>query len=490
MDETTARGIAPAVEPADDARPRGQTRAVFGWKIVEYTGQVLFVFATPRLMGPDHFGRFAALLSLTSLMIMASALGAQATFARFIPEYQAAGRATRIRALFTQLFLLRGAAALIFGVAFLAFFPKVLEGTSRLTTALGAATLLVGAMGTTTYQLCYGLNDLGRWLTRDALNRPVLLALLFILGGLESPERAALALCLTELSLLALGSFWARSYFLVGRDAFDTRLLFTHLAFGFVFFIANLLVMAVWRGGETAIAVFSGREAEIAYFSVSAALAMTVSALIGQLGNIITPAVTTFHLAGDFEQVDAWLGNSLKYFTILCVGIVLVIWAMGDELVRLLLGPDYRPVVANLRILAFALLAVPFMRTAISLAVVRGEPNRSLVISGSGLAAFVLAAVLLVPPEHSAGASWAVVTGVVASAGVATLQFPMGSILAGARFWRLLGISLLPVAIVVVGFPGLPPKVGNCLALLGYPALLFWGRIVAPDDIRAFMRRF
>jgi O-antigen/teichoic acid export membrane protein len=452
-------------------------------------GLTAFVFATPRLMGPDHFGRFAALVSLTSLLILASALGAQATFARFVPEYQATGRTERTRVLFTQLFVLRGLAASLLGTLFFLVFPKVLDGTSGLTAALGAATLVVGAVSTTAYQLCYGLNDLGRWLTRDALNRPLLLVFLVVLGGLHSPDRAALALFLTELSLLVLGSVWVRSYFLVGRDAFDLRVLLSHLSFGFAFFVGNLLALAVWRGGETAIATFSGDQTEIAYFSVAATASMTASAFIGQLANMITPTVTAFHLAGDAQRVDIWLGNSLKYLTIVCVAILLVVWAAGEVVVPRLLGTEYLPVATNLRILVIALVPVTFTRTAMSLAIARSEPGRSLVSSASGLLAFGLAAIVLVPMRGSVGASWAVLLGVSTSAVIAYFQFPMRSMMAAAKLWRLLAVGALATAIVAAGLRVASPALAG-IAVLFYPALLFASGVISRGEVSGLARRF
>lgn len=172
MADAAARAsLGVSVEQRSAADPgMWRVRAVLVWKILEYVGLGIFVVAAPRLMGPEGFGRFAVLLSLVNLMMMGSALGAQATFARFVPQFVALEQGNRTRALFTQLFLLRGLAALIMGSAFLAFFPRMLDGTSMLTAAFGAAALLVGALGTTAYQLCYGLNELGRWLTRDAFS--------------------------------------------------------------------------------------------------------------------------------------------------------------------------------------------------------------------------------------------------------------------------------------------------------------------------------
>jgi len=473
-----------AVEQQPAARPgMWRVRAVLAWKILEYAGLAIFVVVVPRLMGPDGFGRFAVLLSLVSLMMMGSELGTQATFARFVPEFVAGEQGSRTRALFTQLFLLRGLAAVILGSAFLAVFPRVLDSTSMRTAAFGAAALFVGALGTTAYQLCYGLNQLGRWLTRDALNRILLVAMLVALGGLQSPERAGLALFVTEFALMLLGLYWVRSYFALDHTAFDSALLREHFAFGFVFFVAYLLTIAVWRGGETAIAVFSGQTAEIAHFSVAANFAMALSSLVGQLAAMLTPSITTFHLAGDSERVDAWLGTSLKYLTIFCVAVLLVVWAVGDVVVRALLGPEYTPVARNLQILGLALVPVAFTRTAMSLAIARREPKRALAISGSGLAAFGVAALLLVPRTDSAGASWAVVIGGAVSAAVAYFQFHLHSILAVARFWRLLGISFVGIGLAAMGIPGVSPAITTMGIFLCYPLLLFAARVVSTAEV-------
>ena len=49
-----------------------QLRAVLGWKVIEYAGLAAFMVIAPRAMGPESYGAFAAVLSLTMLLANAA----------------------------------------------------------------------------------------------------------------------------------------------------------------------------------------------------------------------------------------------------------------------------------------------------------------------------------------------------------------------------------------------------------------------------------
>jgi len=89
-------GSTPPASPSPQRAGR-KSREVMIWKLVEYGGLILYTAVIPRQMGPELYGRFAALLSFISLLSMGSALGAQASFARFIPEYETRGEPERTK---------------------------------------------------------------------------------------------------------------------------------------------------------------------------------------------------------------------------------------------------------------------------------------------------------------------------------------------------------------------------------------------------------
>jgi stage V sporulation protein B len=462
------------------------TRAVLALKGVEYAGLALFTVLVPRLMGPERYGTFAAVLGAVGLLTMFAGIGAQATFGRFVPEYVGAGRPDRVRQLFSQVFLARVLTASALAVALVVGLPYLLSEASATVAIAAGATVLAGAASLACYQLFYGLNQLARWLVRDALVRPILVALLVLGGGAALLDRAAFALLGAELLFLALGLVWARPYFSRERWEGGRADLVTHVRFGLYFFGANLLLMAVWRGGEVTVLILSDARAEIGYFNIANAVAMAFGALIGQLASMLVPRIASLHVTGDGRRAEAWLGYSLKYLTIGTFVFVLVVDGVGAAAVRLVLGPAYLPVVVNLKVLALGLLPVALVRTAVNQAVVHKRPGWAVAVAGGGLVGFVVLAVTLVPRWGSLGASFSV-AGAVAVAGlVAYRQAALGGVLSVARFWRVV-LPGIP-ALVLAAVPRMPPLLTATLALALYAGLLWAGRALTVEEVRRLAR--
>lgn len=465
-----------------------QSRAVVAWKGIEYAGLVLFVVLLPRLMQPDLYGRLAALVSVIGLLTMASAMGAQATFGRFVPEFETAGERQRTRVLFTQIFLLRVALAVpLAGALFLAF-PHLRTGASLTTAAFGAGAFLCVAVGMVSFQLFYGLNRLGRSLAHDALIRTLLIGLVLSLGGHRNLDRAALALLLSEAVFLAVGLSWSRSYFTRDAAVKDLRALRDKLTFGLSFFGANLLLMAVWRGGEMAVLLFTGKSAEVAYYSVANAITLAFAALLGQMGSLLVPSLTAFHVGGQSDSVESWLGLSLKYLTLAALAFVLLVHSLGGWLVHTLLGDAYLPVVESLKILSLTLLPVALVRTGLSVAMVRLESRLALLMTGSALVAFLLVGAILVPAAGSSGASIAATAALATCAVVAAVAFRLGAVMRSARYGRLAvsGVAAVSGAWLL---PGPDPLTGAVAAVV-LLILILAGRVVTPGEIRRLASAF
>ena len=471
------------------ARPLGpQSRAVVAWKVVEYVGLILFTIIMPRRMGPALYGRFAALLSLIGLLTMASAMGAQATFGRFVPEYDEHGQPGRIRGLFTLLFGMRAVFAGLLAAALLLFSRRVLPGATPAMAAAGAAAFLSVALAMVCYQLLYGLNLLGRSLTHDSLVRLVLIGLVFMLGGQRDVDRAALAVFLVEFGFLLLGLVWTRSYFAPAEAIRYRSNLPAQLRFGLSFFGANLLLLAVWRGGELAVLYLSGDPAEVAYYSVPNAVAMAFAALIGQLGVLLVPSLTRLHVSGRPESMESLLGVALKYLTISAFAFLLVVHAFGPWLVRHALGNAYLPVIANLETLALGLLPIPLVRSCLSVAIVRKEARKALVMAAGGVVAFAALGIALVPGSGSQGASMAAALAVAITGVLGAVEFSLWPVLKAVRFGWLLACGGL--AALVFALPwGARPVLGAAATLL-FVTSLFLSRVVSTAELRRLAGAF
>ncbi len=94
----------------------GQTRIVMIWKAVEYFGLGLFILIVPRLMGPELYGYFAAILSFIGLLTLGTGLGALQAFGHYLPEYHAGGDPQKSRDLFSQFFWAQDAVECILNI--------------------------------------------------------------------------------------------------------------------------------------------------------------------------------------------------------------------------------------------------------------------------------------------------------------------------------------------------------------------------------------
>jgi O-antigen/teichoic acid export membrane protein len=460
----------------------GQAKVVTILKLVEYVGLVLFAVIVPRMMGPDLYGRFAAFLSSIALLTIAGGLGVIRMFGRFVPEFQVQKEMSKSQVLFTQVFFVRFLIALLLAVAFFLFFPRLLPKTSTLIIAVGAGAFFLGLTASTFYEFQHGLNNLGKWLSQDSLLKVFLLIGILVLGGGHNLGRAVLSLFLAQLGFFLLGLFWTRSYFTFGKSVLSFSFFYKHLLFGLLFFSANVLLMVVWRSGEVVLLLFSGEVAEVTFYNLANLVIITVAGLIGQLGVMLTPSLTTFHTSGEQERVNAWLGYSLKYLTIASFSFLFIIHIVGPWLVKLVWGKEYLPVVANLKVLALGLLAFPLVRTGVSLAILLKQPVKVLQVTAAALVTFLLAAAILVPRSGSYGVSQAVALA-LGVAGVGTyLQFSLAQVLAFACFWRNLILGF--VALSALALTSTPPLLLGLIAFVLYIMLLFGGKVVSAKEIR------
>ena len=62
-----------------------------GQRVVHVAAATLFAVAVPRLMGPDVFGQYSLLTSVSMWFAMLSGLGAVSLMSRIVPALTAAG---------------------------------------------------------------------------------------------------------------------------------------------------------------------------------------------------------------------------------------------------------------------------------------------------------------------------------------------------------------------------------------------------------------
>jgi len=459
----------------------GQARPIALFKGLEVLGIGLFSVLAPRYLGPELFGRFAVVLSLTTLWMMTSSLGGRYVFGRFVPEYAATGATHRVRALFMHMVGSRLALVVVGTPLFVYFLHQALPEASP--AALGFAATAFVAMTTAApmYSVFLGFNQLGTSMGRETFGRFALLAVLFLVGARAGLERATAALVVTQVGALLTGIYLCRHLFLFDKSVFDWRAVVFHLRFGLAVFVANLLLRAPWRLGESALALAGVARPEIAFFNIALSAPVALTRLLGGLTTLQIPELSLQHAAGDAARRDRHLGVALKYFNVASVLFVLVVFGAGPWAVSHLWGERFLGVIPNLLLAAPTALTQPVVRAALSLAVVESRLLRNLELGGVTVVVFGFTAWLLVPRYASFGATAALVAASLAAALLAIARLRSTGVLAAAHFGRHLLAIALPAAILV-GARG--ASLAALPAALIYFGLLFGLGIVRRDELK------
>ncbi len=418
------------------------------WKLVEYLGLAAYILYFPRVMSLAEFGKLAVVVAITSLFWIASSLGAQSVFGRFFPEYLENKQLLRLRILYSQMCLSR----LLFIVVLAGFFPWLLQfflpGLSVEETALATAVFVLGAVNGLFYQLQFGLNRLARWIVRDSAGK-LLLVLMAVSAAMQPGLQQVLQwMLLIEAGFFVLGLYWSWRYFYVGAGLLQMDSLFTGLKFGLTFFFSNLLLLAIWRGGEMMLARLSPDDAlvAVAQFSVANSITYTFYGLFAQLSVLLVPSLTAFFLRGEVARKQVWLAMLLKYVSMVVLAVMLAVCFAGDELIQLVFGDQYRQAAPLLLVLLAALIPMMVVRVAMTLAMVRKNLPVIFAITLPAFVGFIVSGVPLTLHYGAIGTAVALVIAASAGAFAALWRFDLWRLIREACLLRQLALAMLVFA--------------------------------------------
>ena len=110
-----------------------------GQRVVHVAAATLFAVAVPRLMGPDVFGQYSLLTSVSMWFAMLSGLGAVSLMSRIVPALTAAGDTAGLRKLFSSLLTLRTGTGVLTALSYMAVVALVLGERDWVSASLIAA---------------------------------------------------------------------------------------------------------------------------------------------------------------------------------------------------------------------------------------------------------------------------------------------------------------------------------------------------------------
>ena len=444
---------------------------------------VMFAVLVPRLMGPAAYGRFALVSSLSTLFVMCSTLGFTEVAGRFLPELSRRPDSRDLHRLVNGLLSIRLVAGALLAAAFLGLTTVWLPDLDAWALVAVSAAILVRAVSHLLFALFLGLNQAARWGAGELLSRSLLLVFVlpgYVRGGFRG---ACVGLLLAEVATLAIALGWTRSMLSLARLRIDPRTLGPYLRVGLVYFAVNLLLIAFQASGESLVRLVTHDYASVSYFGIANSIHLSAVAAIQQLSLAFAALLITLRA----QRADAALREGLRrlvsWTASAGVSAVFAVLLLGPDLIPLVLGRSFEPVVSTLIPMTLALLPLALSSVASVVAVTHDRPGALLLGAGLRLAVFWGAGPFLVVRAGSLGACLAVLLAHLVQAGY--LSWVMRAQMAPAvRSWAacvLAGAPLLPLVWLRSSIP-----VETALfvgGLAGFFGLLLLTRVLAVSQI-------
>jgi len=439
-------------------------------------GSLLFAVLVPRLMGPQVFGQYVLIYSLSIWLMLFSTLGFTQVIGRYVPQFMASGEREPLKLFMGNLLKLRSASGLLVALLYLVLTLLWLRDLDPVVLASMAAAIWVRTVSNLLFTYFLGINQAARWGMAEIMRRWISLGFLlpgFYLGGLKG---ACLGVLLAELTILAIGIRWTQGQFSWSGLNLDWCGMAPYFSFGLIFFGSELLRSAFNFSGESLVRAITGDYVQVGYYGVAFSVYFTMGLLIHQIVLAFAPLLVNLLSRGETASVRGWIERLLKW---LAMGGVIAVWGLlllGDDLVPLVLGPSYGPVVSNLLPLLLTLLANIVVIVSGLLALIFNRPQVVLAASGLQLVVFWSLGSLFIHRWGSLGGCLAALVATLLAAAFLVYRLQptigyslrryawaigLGVVFAPLCWWRSSWeVNLMLFSIVVVAYPGVLLRLG------------------------------
>lgn len=450
-------------------------------KIGQITGALAFAVLIPRSLGPELFGRLSFVLALSLLLHMVGDLGSLDIMGRFVPGWAQEGPAgrRRIGELVWQLTWARLGLGVLITLALVGGGEHLAPWLGPDRAALVGLGVALRLLSWAPYHLSFGLHRLGRWAVELSWRQWAMIPCL-LLGRRWGLDGLLVGLVVAEAVFVAPGLFWLRPYGRPSRPAWSE--LQPYLRFGLGFFLANVLVVLLYRSGPVLLEVLTRDTVAVGYLGLALSLYMLLITIIGQYLTAFVPSLALLVTRGQTAEARRRLEQVIHHGT-LAMGVLLIgLGLLIEPLAPLFFGSDFGPVGRLFLVLSLALPLQPLVSAGRGAAAAFGRPRVALAAMTVGLAAGLAAGLFLIPAYGATGAALALVLGVLATAG--TL------LLAGRAWlsppWRSLAMAMLPLVLVFLPpLPSLPTALALMApALAVYLLLLVLARALSLTEVR------
>jgi O-antigen/teichoic acid export membrane protein len=442
---------------------------------------VLYALLVPRILGPEDYGRFSLLISLSTLFFVLSDLGLPQALSRQVPELLPGSTRASRTAWLGVLVRTRAAAGAVAALIFLGwtrlFFPDLPPAAAPL---LGLA-IVVGGVTDALVSWLLGRNEADRWGWSFLLRRAQYLVLLpagYHLGGLPG---ACTGVLLAEFAVLV---YAVRQH----EEPPDLRAPAATVPrrfwlFALSFLAGNALAGAYRYSGEMLVKWAGCDYHEVGFFGAALNVFAAAEAGFVQLLAATAPFLSGRLVAGRPDEAARWLERILFLLLSLAGCGVIAAAGLADQLVPLVFGAGFTPVAAALPLTALALTAAVLGHGAVSAALAARRPR---VYIGSAALRMLLFWLIGLPAarQYGAGGAWA--AAVCAQAvGAALATVAARRVVAYRVRYLLVPLALLVPAAALAAGGGLARTLP---ALAGYAGLLLASGLVRRDEWSALGR--
>jgi O-antigen/teichoic acid export membrane protein len=376
-------------------------------RAVQIAAGLLYVALVPRAMGPEMFGQFITLQTMSMWFTTLSGLGAVSLMTRYVPEFVHRGDRDGLRKLTGSLLTMRLTAGLLGAVIYLAIVHLWLKDLDLTVIALVALTIALRTTAGLPFTVLLGLNQASRWGSAELVRRLLLVPLIY--AGVRSAGLlgACVAVGLVECCLLCLGLWWSRGHIGAPRRL-DRQFLKPFLQFSAMFFASNLVIMLFEQGGTPLVRLIAGDYAEAGYYAIAFGAYLAGAEALWALLSSFGPLFSSLRIKGDTPELRAWIERLLRALALWGVVVAGFLYACADLLVARVLGREYEAVAALLPWLAVAGLAAAPGSIARVLSASFNQGRIALVGAAVQVICFAAVGWILIPRFESVGASVAV----------------------------------------------------------------------------------
>lgn len=389
-------------------------------RLLLIASSIAAVSLIPRVMGPQVYGQFSLIHSISLWFALLNGMGAVSMMTRFVPEFLERQDFAGLRRLAGGMLTLRVASGFVSGLVYFALTSLWLRDLDPVPIALVAVSIILRTAANLPFTLLLGLNQASRWgaaeLVRYSLHAPLVFAG-YKLAGLRG---GCASLTLVELAVLALGLWWTRGYIPWSSLRVDRQFLRPFVRFSAGFLVSNLLIVLFDRGGGPLLHLLSGDYKAAGYFTLATNAYLITAGTAWRLLSAFGPLLSTFRSRGATGELARWVEGILKTLAVGAVLGLALVYTCGAPMFRWIVGPGYESVEPLLPTLALAGVAFGPGAVARLLAVCYGESRVTIQAATLQVVVFVTCSLSLIPRLGTHGAILALVLAVLFFAAFST----------------------------------------------------------------------